>query len=80
MSGGGQLAVRVAEAGDSMIISVTGARGGIPPELYNKVFGAYFTAWDSGTGLSPWPVRHVHEAQTRVVLNFSQQMPALLFK
>lgn len=51
MPGGGRLTIRVAEESDVVRIEVTDTGRGIPAELHDKVFDAYFTTKGSGTGL-----------------------------
>lgn len=51
MPDGGYIEVRAYPAGESVVVQVKDSGTGIPPELHDQVFEAYFTTKGSGTGL-----------------------------
>lgn len=51
MPEGGRLTVKVFASGDTAFITVTDTGVGIPADLHDRVFDAYFTTKGSGTGL-----------------------------
>ncbi|WP_166821224.1 two-component system sensor histidine kinase NtrB [Thalassoroseus pseudoceratinae] len=51
MPHGGLVSINVARSGETARVEVTDSGNGIPDELHDKVFDAYFTTKGSGTGL-----------------------------
>ena len=51
MPDGGSVVVRVSLSDESVVVEVKDSGTGIPPEMHEKVFDAYFTTKGSGTGL-----------------------------
>lgn len=51
MPDGGNAAVRAFRSGEIAGVEVTDSGTGIPPELHDRIFDAYFTTKGSGTGL-----------------------------
>ncbi|MFN7016287.1 MAG: GAF domain-containing protein [Fimbriimonadales bacterium] len=61
MPEGGQLSLRVADAGDWITLSVQDTGTGVPPEIREKIFTPFYTTRTRGTGLGLSIVKKVVE-------------------